>query len=69
MSDTKRFRQFASLAHGEKKVSTQRYVIFCLNDTHVLSYLGLANSTPLHVRQFSDSQHIGTDSVRIDRFS
>ena len=40
-----------------------------LNDTHILSWLGLINSIPLSWRtkiksHFSDSQHIGTDSVR-----
>ena len=44
-------------------------VKYQLNDTHILSWLGLINSIPLSWKtkikhHFSDSQHIGTDSMR-----
>ena len=44
-------------------------VKYQLNDTHILSWLGLINSIPLAWKteikyHFSDSQHIGTDPMR-----
>ena len=44
-------------------------VKYQLNDTYILSWLGLINSIPLSWKtkikcHFSDSQHIGTDSMR-----
>ena len=48
-------------------------VKYQLNDTHILSWLGLINSIPLDWKtkikhHVSDSQHIGTESMRRDTF-
>ena len=62
-----RFWQLLAIAYGKSKVPTQ------LNDTHILSWLGLINSIALAWKtkikyHFSDSQHIGTDSMRRNTF-
>ena len=48
-------------------------VKYQLNDAHILSWLGLINSIPLAWKtkikhHFSDTRHIGTDSMRRDIF-